>query len=110
MHYDELFKEENIKEYRAIPFWSWNDELETEKLREQIRWMKRQGFGRYFMHARGALTTEYLGEKWFDCINACLDEGEGILEEHCGRKYGGHRVGNILACGLGVRAVEGLEH
>lgn len=76
MKYDDLFKEENIEEYRAIPFWSWNDELEPEELREQIRWMKRQGFGGYFMHARGGLKTEYLGEKWFECINACLDEGE----------------------------------
>lgn len=76
MEYDELFNEENVKEYRAIPFWSWNDELETEELKEQIRWMKKQGFGGYFMHARGGLKTEYLGKKWFDCINACLDEGE----------------------------------
>lgn len=76
MKYDDLFKEENIKEYRSIPFWSWNDELEPDELRNQIRWMKKQGFGGYFMHARGGLKTEYLGEKWFECINACLDEGE----------------------------------
>lgn len=76
MGYKKYFEEENIKGYRAIPFWSWNDELEPEELRIQIRWMKRQGFGGYFMHARGGLTTEYLGEKWFECINACLDEGE----------------------------------
>ena len=30
------------------------------------------------MHARGGLTTEYLGEDWFDCIEACLDEGEKL--------------------------------
>lgn len=76
MKYDDLFKEENIKEYRSIPFWSWNDELEPDELRNQIRWMKKQGFGGYFMHARGGLKTEYLGKKWFDCVNVCLDEGE----------------------------------
>ena len=73
---ENLFAEEKIKEYRPIPFWSWNDELEEAELREQIRWMKKQGFGGYFMHARGGLKTEYLGKKWFDCINACIDEGE----------------------------------
>lgn len=73
---ENIFDEEKIKEYRPIPFWSWNDELEENELREQIRWMKKQGFSGYFMHARGGLKTEYLGEKWFDCINACLDEGE----------------------------------
>ena len=67
---------DKIAPYRAIPFWSWNDELEIPKLIEQIKWMKENGFSGYFMHARGGLTTEYLGEKWFDCIKACLDEGE----------------------------------
>ncbi len=73
---DDLQNESKISEYRAIPFWSWNDELEENELREQIRRMKKQGFGGYFMHARGGLTTEYLGEKWFDCVNACIDEGK----------------------------------
>ncbi len=68
-------KGEKINEYRAIPFWSWNDELEIPELERQIEWMKKEGFGGYFMHARGGLTTEYLGEKWFDCIKACLDKG-----------------------------------
>lgn len=67
-----------IDEYRSIPFWSWNDELEIPELQWQIRWMKEQGFGGYFMHARGGLTTEYLSEKWFDCIKACADEGERL--------------------------------
>ena len=65
-----------ISPYRAIPFWSWNDELEIPELKSQIKWMKDNGFGGYFMHARGGLTTEYLGEKWFDCVKVCLDEGE----------------------------------
>src|SRR5574344_1071941 len=76
---DEFFKKilsADDKEYRSIPFWSWNDELEEDELREQIRWMKSQGFGGYFMHARGGLTTEYLGDKWFKCVEACIDEGK----------------------------------
>ncbi len=70
-----VLKSEKISEYRAIPFWSWNDELEIPELERQIEWMKQAGFGGYFMHARGGLTTEYLGEKWFDCVKACLDKG-----------------------------------
>lgn len=73
-----LIKEVNINEYRSIPFWSWNDKLEKEELINQIKWMKEQGFGGYFMHARGGLMTEYLGEEWFDCIEACLDEGDKL--------------------------------
>ena len=30
------------------------------------------------MHARGGLKTEYLGEKWFDCIKACSERAEEL--------------------------------
>lgn len=66
----------NLDEYRSLPFWSWNDKLEEKELVEQIKWMKEQGFGGYFMHARGGLITEYLSKEWFDCIKACCDKGE----------------------------------
>ena len=63
-------------EYRGHPFWSWNDKLDPEMLRWQIREMKRVGLGGYFMHARGGLITEYLSDDWFECIKACVDEGK----------------------------------
>ena len=56
-------------EYRGHPFWSWNDKLDPDTLREQIREMKRVGLGGYFMHARGGLITEYLSDDWFDCTS-----------------------------------------
>ncbi len=62
--------------YRPIPFWSWNDKLENEELRQQIRDMHDAGIGGYFMHARGGLQTEYMGQEWFDAVEACLDEGK----------------------------------
>ncbi|MBE5765791.1 MAG: hypothetical protein E7335_01255 [Clostridiales bacterium] len=66
----------NLTEYQSIPFWSWNDKLDAEELREQIRAMKAAGIGGYFMHARGGLQTEYLSEEWFDVTAACIDEAE----------------------------------
>lgn len=68
--------ENPTSEYRGHPFWSWNDKLDPEMLRWQIREMKRVGLGGYFMHARGGLITEYLSDDWFDCIKACVDEGK----------------------------------
>ena len=73
-----LSDEEEIRGYRSIPFWSWNDELKSEKLVQQIEWMKEQGFGGYFMHARGGLTTEYLGEEWFKAVADCIEAGERL--------------------------------
>ena len=56
------------KDYRSIPFYSLNDELEEGRLREQIRFMHKQGIGGFFLHARGGLETEYLSEEWMECI------------------------------------------
>ena len=66
------------KIYRCIPFWSWNDELDPEGLVKQVEWMNENGVGGFFMHARGGLKTEYLGEKWFECIKACSEKAEEL--------------------------------
>ncbi|MBR3691807.1 MAG: hypothetical protein IKL89_03800 [Clostridia bacterium] len=62
--------------HASIPFWSWNDRLEPESLRAQIRRMKELGMGGFFMHARGGLETEYLSDEWFRAILACIDEAK----------------------------------
>ena len=61
------FKNPSTK-YRPLPFWSWNETLEPHILKEQILEMKEEGMGGYFMHARSGLTTEYLSEDWYRCI------------------------------------------
>ena len=66
------------KEYRAVPFWSWNDKLDPEFLKWQIQEMDKAGLGGYFMHARGGLETEYLGDEWMECIQACVEEGKAL--------------------------------
>ncbi len=66
------------RENSIKPFWSWNDRLEVERLKEQIRKMKEQGIDGFFMHARGGLETPYMGEEWFQMIEACLDEADRL--------------------------------
>ena len=65
-------------EFRGAPFWSWNSKLSPERLREQIRNMKKMGMGGFFMHSRVGLKTPYLGSEWFDCVRACIDEAAKI--------------------------------
>lgn len=69
---------QKYKAYRPIPFWSWNDELEPEKLKEQIQWMDEKGNGGFFMHARSGLVTEYLSEQWMECIKVCAQEAKRL--------------------------------
>jgi len=68
----------NLTDYAAIPFWSWNNELDEEKLVKQIEEMHAVGMGGFIMHARTGLKTEYLGEKWFSCIEACLKKAKEL--------------------------------
>lgn len=63
------------KKYRPIPFWSWNEKLDTEETKRQVALMDEAGIGGYFMHARGGLLTEYMGEEWFDNVRAATEEG-----------------------------------
>ena len=39
------------KEFRPIPFWSWNEKLSVAETRRQIAEMERVGIGGYFMHS-----------------------------------------------------------
>ncbi len=63
------------KKYRPIPFWSWNEKLNTEETRRQVALMDEAGIGGYFMHARGGLLTEYMSDEWFDNVKAASEEG-----------------------------------
>lgn len=65
-----------MTEYQPIPFWSWNDQLDEERLKQQIRWMHESGIGGFFMHARSGLKTQYLSEDWMKCIETCCEEAE----------------------------------
>jgi hypothetical protein len=75
-------KEYNFKtvenEYRPIPFWSWNDRLNTEESKRQIELMHIAGMGGFFMHARGGLQTEYMGKEWFENVEASVKEAEKL--------------------------------
>ncbi len=62
--------------YRSLAFWSWNGAMNPQKLRAQIRTFRQIGLGGFFMHSRVGLETPYLGDEWFACIHAAIDEAE----------------------------------
>lgn len=64
------------KKYRPIPFWSWNEKLSIEETKRQVYEMNKVGMGGFFMHARGGLLTEYMGEEWFDNVEASIKTAE----------------------------------
>ena len=90
------------KEYRPVPFWSWNEKLDRKETRRQAELMDKAGMGGYFMHARGGLETEYMGEEWFQNVDAAVEEAEK-------RGMGGWAYDeNGWPSGFGSGAVNGL--
>ncbi len=69
----ELFVEPP-NEFRGVPFWSINDVLDPDEIREQFKRMVEAGFGGAFFHAREGLATPFLGEDWFKAFKAALEE------------------------------------
>ncbi len=70
--------EGDLTEYKSIPFWSWNNSMDEGELVKQIDEMYEAGIGGFIMHARTGLKDEYLGEKWFSCIAACLKRAKEL--------------------------------
>ncbi len=64
------------KKYRPIPFWSWNEKLDIKETQDQIHTMDNVGIGGFFMHARGGLQTEYMGDEWFSNVKASVETAE----------------------------------
>ena len=74
---DELFRNPTA-EYRAKPFWAWNDELNADEIKRQILCFAEMGFGGFFMHSRVGLKTAFLGEKWFEMIGTGIAEAKAL--------------------------------
>lgn len=65
-------------QWRAKPFWAWNGELNSREIECQIVKFKEMGFGGFFIHSRVGLVTPFLGQEWFDCVDAAVEKGKSI--------------------------------
>lgn len=72
---DKLF-ENPTSEYRATPFWAWNDNLDKDDLLWQIDQLKKMGFGGFHMHVRCGMATPYLGDEFMNLVKACANKAE----------------------------------
>ena len=56
-------------EYRSMPLWVWNAELDWSRLKEQLAQFQRQGMGGVFVHPRPGLMTKYLSRIIATCLS-----------------------------------------
>ena len=106
--------------YRPVPLWTWNDQLEPDELRRQVRLFAENGYGGFFMHARIGLKTPYLGEQWFRCVKLATEEAKrlGIKawiydEERWPSGFAGGKIAesdlNYAGHGLACREAQGTH-
>jgi hypothetical protein len=65
--------EDPSKNYRAVPFWSLNDLLDSAEIDRQITEFARGGYGGVYLHSRTGLLTEYLGKDWWKAMDAGVE-------------------------------------
>lgn len=66
------------EKYRSAPFWAWNDKLDKTEIKRQIREMKKQGIGGFFIHSRDGLETQYLSLEWFECVKTAVETAKEL--------------------------------
>jgi len=66
------------RDYTTVPFWFWNGKIEFDEITRQLEFMSEQKVYQCVIHARNGLTTSYLSEEWFECIDYTLREGKRL--------------------------------
>lgn len=72
--FDRSIFENPGSEYRAAPFWAWNNKLDKDELNWQIEQLKKMGFGGFHMHVRTGMATPYLTEEYMDIVKSCVEK------------------------------------
>lgn len=56
------------REYKGIPFWSWNCKITKELIDSQLVIFKQMGFGGVDIHPRSGMDTVYLSEEYMELV------------------------------------------
>jgi len=65
-------------EFMPAPFWFWNDRMDEEEVRWQVREMREKNVGGFFIHARMGRVTPYMGREWMKCVRAAVEEADKL--------------------------------
>lgn len=66
------------EDYRILSFWSFNEKMEPDEVRRQIRSFKNAGYGGFFIHARAGLELKYMSEDWLNICQIAVEEAKKL--------------------------------
>ncbi|MEC9490081.1 MAG: glycosyl hydrolase [Halanaerobiales bacterium] len=58
------------------PFWFWNDELDKEEIKWQIKEMAARGIKGFYIHSRQGLKQPYMSESFLEMVDLAVEEAE----------------------------------
>jgi hypothetical protein len=64
--------------FRGAPFWSWNGELDDDRLARQLKTYDEMGIGGATVHVRTGLTSPYLGDEFMQHVKSAADEAQRL--------------------------------
>ncbi len=74
--------EQNLEKFRneaMVPFWMWNDKLETKKLVQQLQSIKQKGMNQVIIHPRWGLSKDtYLKDQWYKKVGTILQKAQQL--------------------------------
>ncbi|MCC6494055.1 MAG: hypothetical protein IT424_13660 [Pirellulales bacterium] len=62
----------NIDQFRAAPFWSWNDLMEPQGCAQLVERLAEAGFGGAYAHVRLGMLIPFLGQQYLACLKASV--------------------------------------
>ncbi len=68
----------NVNGYLPLSFWSWNGDMNKERIEDQIYQLYTQKYSGFFIHARAGLKIPYMGKEWFTACTTAISEAEKL--------------------------------
>ena len=65
----------------SVCFWSWNDNIDKEEIREQLEEFAAGRFSGVIVHSRCGLRIPYMGDEWFELYSVVIEEAKRLKLE-----------------------------
>lgn len=75
----EIMKQTNLSQNTgSVCFWSWNDNINKEEIREQMEDFAAGRFSGVIVHSRCGLRIPYMGDEWFELYGVVIEEAKRL--------------------------------
>lgn len=70
-----------LQDIYSVCFWSWNDYIDKDEIRQQMQEIADRLFSGVIVHSRCGLRIPYMGKEWFDLYSVVIEEAKRLQLE-----------------------------